>query len=360
MKKNMMIYPFGPQTTPIVRYIDMLETVVVQPVASKSWSFCEVDIENFDGGSSQIKSISYDFEDSFDKCDLIYVPYENNILTLKDYKTLIDRIVESEKHAIISHDLEKKLNYNLSNFENIDIYDFDDTEIEFKFEQIVPISIPVILVMGDGINCNKFEIQLTLRKFFQDKGYSVCQFGTKEYSRLFGFKSLPRFIFGSKSLKDKIIRLNYTIYREVMREKADIVIVGVPGGVLPISKEHPGDFGEFAYMITNAVKPDITIRSLYYNNYPSEFFKKDRLMCKYRLNSEVEYYNISNTKLVFPYDRYSELDYLTIKSNNIVNYVTSQNDKTDGYKCFNVLEENNLADAYNQILSQLIGNQVVI
>lgn len=358
MKKNMMIYPFGCETTPLIRFIDMIEEVSVLPVASKSWSFCKNDIGNFDGGSSKIGTISYDFETSFNNCDFIYIPYERNILKIEDYIELINKISKFKKRIIISQDLKNKIGESFS--KNVEHYSFYDEKITPKFEQILPINIPVIMVLGDGLNCNKFDIQLSLRRYFLNKGFSVCQFGTKEYSEIFGFKSLPKFLFDSGTLRDKIIRLNQLIYKEIMNKNYDLLIVGVPGGVMPISEEHPADFGEFANIITNAVKPDIAIRSLYYNRYPSEFFENDIQMSKYRLNSEVEYYNIANKQLVLPYDRYSELDYLTIKSEEILRYILEQNKESKGYMLFNSLEEGSLTHTYDNILNQLTKNQVAI
>jgi len=360
MKKNMMIYPFGCETTPIVRNLDMIKEISVLPVASKSWSFCKNDIANFDGGSSKIEEISYDFEKSFEKCDSIYIPFERNILTIDNYIALIDKISKSQKRIIISRDLKNKLGTNISKFDEMGVCDFYDEKLEIEKEQILPINIPVIMILGDGINCNKFDIQLSLRKYFLSKGFSVCQFGTKEYSSFFGFKSLPKFLFDSVCLKDKIIALNHLIYKEVSDKKHDLLIIGVPGGALPISEEHPTDFGEFAYIISNAVKPDIAIRSVYYNKYPKLFFNNDILMSKYKLSSEVEYYNIANKQLVFPYDRYSELDYLTIKNEEILNYISIQSKETEGYMLFNSLEESNFTCVYDNILKQLTENQVTI
>ena len=145
-----------------------------------------------------------------------------------------------------------------------------------------------------------------------------------------------------------------------MKANYDLIIIGVPGGVLPISEEHPSDFGEFAYLITNAVKPDIAIRSLYYNNYPDKFFENDKQMSKYKLNSEVEYYNISNKQLVYPHDRYSELSYLTVKSKGILDYIIKQNDDEKGYILFNSLEESSYNNAYDNILNQLSTNKITI
>lgn len=48
-------------------------------------------------------------------------------------------------------------------------------------------------------------------------------------------------------------------------ESLDVIILGVPGGVMPYSSEIPNGFGEPAFIIANAIKLDIAIYSTYIN-----------------------------------------------------------------------------------------------
>lgn len=56
----------------------------------------------------------------------------------------------------------------------------------------------------------------------------------------------------------KKLRFNHYVNYIANSEDADIVIVGVPGGVVPISNKL-FDFGIMNYMVANAVKPDYVI-----------------------------------------------------------------------------------------------------
>ena len=51
-------------------------------------------------------------------------------------------------------------------------------------------------------------------------------------------------------------------------------IIWIPGELLPLTKQKPGNFGIIAYEILNAVDPDFTILSLYKDEYKEEYFEE--------------------------------------------------------------------------------------
>lgn len=122
--------------------------------------------------------------------------------------------------------------------------------------------------------------------------------GTKEYSSLFGFEALPAFLFESGGLREKILRLNHLIYDKVLQEKADLFIIGCPGGIM---RHNPFDFeeyGELSYLIGNAVKADASVLSLYCAPYDDSTLTNFANICKYRDNADVTRINISCKDIV--------------------------------------------------------------
>lgn len=358
---KIMIYPFGKETAPIMRNIDLINNVEIQLVTDINHDIYIKEYPELDGNQI-IHNLSNDFEKSLNESETVYVPFEKAYFSIERYIETIEKIIKSEKRVFLSRDLYKELtNIEYKFADKVTTYDHHrNMKLKVKTREIFQINVPVIIVLGDGLNCNKFDIQLSLRRFFKNKGYAVSQLGTKEYSDLFGFDSFPSFIFEDGKIDDIIIALNHMVYSKIINEKPDLMIIGVPGGVLPISEEHPEEFGKFAYMITNAVKPDIAIRSLYNNDYTDRFFENDMQMCKYKLDSIVEYYNISNTRLIYPEIKYGDLTYLTINNNTSENYIEEQNQKNTHYTLFNVLGNHNVEKVYEQILEQLSQNKVQI
>ncbi|MDR2654489.1 MAG: hypothetical protein LBC56_00225, partial [Oscillospiraceae bacterium] len=118
----------------------------------------------------------------------------------------------------------------------------------------------------------------------------------------------------------------------------------------------PEDYGEFAYIMANAVKPDITVRSLYYSKHIKECLSNDMLMCRYRFNSEAEYYNISNTKLIVPQENFSELQYLSLGADDseLIDF------KAKGCCVFNSLNPESAELVYNSILNKLASFKSIV
>lgn len=357
---KIMIYPFGKETIPIMRNIDLINNVEVLLVNDSNYTtYSKGNLELSE--NLNIHNLSDDFNKCLNESDIIYLPLEKNYFSIERYIETIEKLIKTEKRILLSRDLYKELiNIGYEFADRVTTYDCRKMEMKVKIREIFQINVPVIMVLGDGLNCSKFDVQLSLRRFFKRKGYSVSQLGTKEYSNFFGFDPLPSFIFEEGKLEDKIIALNHLIYSKIINEQPDLMIIGVPGGVLPISEEHPEDFGKFAYMITNAVKPDIAIRSLYSNEYSDAFFENDIQMCKYKLDSIVEYYNISNTRLIYPQNKYDGLMYLTVDNKVSESYIDGQNQKKVNYRLFNVLENHNVEKTYEHILEQLSQNKVQI
>lgn len=137
-------------------------------------------------------------------------------------------------------------------------------------------------------------------KKFQEQGYKVSQVGTKRYSALFGFHVLPQF--PEAPLWKKILLYNRYFKDIVSREDPDVLIVGVPGGIMPIDERHNELFGETAIAISKSLNPDVTILSLYLVKVDSAFLSDIEKYFRYALGVSLDYFHLSSSKLVFEQD----------------------------------------------------------
>lgn len=161
--------------------------------------------------------------------------------------------------------------------------------------EILNIDVPVIAIMGIGQNVQKFNLQLYLRNRFIDKGYKVSQIGTKKISGLFGFHSLPDFMFDNEySDVDKVYAFNRVLKGISVQEKPDVILLGIPDSLLALNNKHRFSFGLYAYEILNATQPDFVITSLMANgDYNDEFYSQISEMAKYKYNVNIDAYFIS-------------------------------------------------------------------
>ena len=49
------------------------------------------------------------------------------------------------------------------------------------------------------------------------------------------------------------------------------IVIGIPGGIMPLSEKYTNDFGILAFMVANALQPDFTVLSLNFDHYVEGF-----------------------------------------------------------------------------------------
>lgn len=220
-------------------------------------------------------------------------------------------------------------------------------------ESIIKISTPIIFVLGVAQKTQKFEIQLALREKFINEGYKVSQIGSRRYSEFLGFHSFPDFMYNhSIGEINKIVLFNRLIAQIEMEEKPDVIIIGIPGGVMKLNNIMTNKFGVFSYEISQAVTPDVAIFSTFYEDYTPEYFMRINNSIKYKLGYEVDCFNLANVQ--FDWDNAHEVQrpvYLTLSSKFIDEKIESF--KQGDVPLFNVLNESDTENMFRFIVDKL-------
>lgn len=216
--------------------------------------------------------------------------------TMVDYGTFDSIILvdsEMSRHPFIEEGI--KQGKNIINIEREKDFDISYLD-EIKEEQ--QITVPIIFVAGVTPYTEKFQVQIALRKKLQENDYQVSQIGSKRYSRLFGFHSYPDFWYGSMNNEQKIVSFQKYVKYIAAKEHPDLILIGIPGGIMAVNKKHHFDFGVTAYMISRAVDADyVIINMLYSKSYTEEALEEIRQACRYRFNFEIDSFHLSNTLL---------------------------------------------------------------
>ncbi|MBR5799693.1 MAG: TIGR04066 family peptide maturation system protein [Lachnospiraceae bacterium] len=229
-----------------------------------------------------------------------------NILSFEDYDKALKLFVQKGIEVVLAtgkyDDALMKNNSECSSLIK-DIHDIKlVTEISVEEAESLEkrdISVPIIAILGTGYNVSKFDIQLYLGTNFIKKGYRVSQIASKKAGELFGFHSTPDFMFNNKySNQEKIFKYNEYVRLISKTEKPDVIIIGVPEPILPLNKKHPFNMGIIAYEVMNAVDVDYTILALMHGVYSDEFKDEMNNFFKYRYNTEIDDFYISNFTIV--------------------------------------------------------------
>ncbi len=268
----------------------MKEKVILFPCDREIISFMDyIDFEEYEiSGLCVLEDSSVDVEV---KTDIPVLDVKNIDFKLFDTIILIDETYHT--HSFIKKCIEngKKI-IDIRVEEKIDIEKLDAISEEQK------ICIPVIFVVGITSYTEKFHVQLTLRKHLLDSGYKVSQIGSKQYSNIFGFHSYPSFMSETIDNTKKILLFRKYVKCIEQQEQPDIIVIGIPGGIMGANRKHHFDFGITAYMVSHAVEPDYVIMNMLYNpNYTEEQLEEINQTCIHKFNWRIDSFHLSNSLL---------------------------------------------------------------
>ncbi|MCS4481257.1 TIGR04066 family peptide maturation system protein [Clostridium botulinum] len=185
--------------------------------------------------------------------------------------------------------------------------------------QLEKIQTPIIFVLGTGDRSGKFEIQLCLRENLMQMGYKVSQVGSRNYCELMDFHSFPQFMYSTEiTEEEKVIYFNNFIKDIELNDNSDVIIIGIPGGIMPFNDKYTNGFGILAYEISQAVKPDAAVFTTLYEDYNKEYFESIDNTIKYKFGFEIDCYNLSNIQFDWmKFENLNEQFYITLDYNFI-------------------------------------------
>lgn len=348
-KRKTLLYPYSAQFSSVLRHKELLPNHYISAVVSPvGWGITGKDAGVADSGYEIGMIVNKDFEESLNLCDAVI--FCESVYDL-DFDTIlfpqILRAIQCKKDIVITIPIDKEKRNLISHHANLNgisvsFYGNDDSEIEYTIPEsnyIYNIDTPVVFVLGMGDRTNKFDIQLSLRENIQKMGYKISQIGSKRYCELLGFHSFPSFMYSTKLTEtNKIIMFNYFIKNIEKIENPDLIIIGIPGGILPMNEKITDNFGIFPYEVSQAVVPDLTVFSCYQSDYTEEFFRELKNLVKYRFNNNIECFNISNAVIDS-----ADVMYGGVKTyfNVFSEYVDDKNKLYNSYgqKVFNILNQ---------------------
>ena len=187
-------------------------------------------------------------------------------------------IKASEKYVFLSNE------YGITIPEARTLYDFD---------------IPIIAVAGMGENCNKFEVLLMLKSIFNKLDINAAIVSSNELGYLFGTYTLPRFLFREDiCFSNKVTYTNRMLFSIFKDTRPDVIVIDLPGGIMPMSEYENNHFSEIPLTISNAAKFDYGILCTYYvPQIPSHALNPLQEACRYKYGIPLDAVCISRQKL---------------------------------------------------------------
>ncbi|MDE7433353.1 MAG: TIGR04066 family peptide maturation system protein [Lachnospiraceae bacterium] len=295
-----LIYPYAPEFIPVVRYNEIIKNGEIALLSAPS-GFALQDRDGFVWGTEKS---GYQIQDTADTSlyDGIWITPEITYMQDSDIESAFNRLDIKGKtvyySALLSPTKEDVLFNILKNHKPLQIIHRKQKDINFEWvtgNVINKIQTPIIAVAGIGSSSQKFDIQLYLRKYLLQMGYKVSQIGTKPYCEMLGFHSLPDWMFDNTYTDvEKIYAFNNYVKALELNEKPEVIILGIPEGIMPFNEKHSQGYGIKAFEIFSAVHPDYLLVSLYNGKYNQDFFDEIRNLARYRFHAEIDKFYVSN------------------------------------------------------------------
>lgn len=164
---------------------------------------------------------------------------------------------------------------------------------------ILQIQTPIVFVFGMFEHTEKLDTLLYLHKGIQQFGYKVKSILTrKNETDSNDFVSFPDFMYDKQySDTDKIFFFNHFVRRLELEDKPDVIVIGLPGEIMPLDEKHNGNFGVFPYIISNAIHCDYAVMKLFHNYYDPTFADKIQEIVKNKFEIDINAFAVSNSIL---------------------------------------------------------------
>lgn len=347
--KKAVVFPINYDNREIIQYSSLIEdyTIVLGIVLEKFSDDTFPDDKVLRYSDLEIESIEFDTIIFLSRVE----DYSPDL-----YSSLINKAINLKKEIVITSDIYELFQNILKDYEktviikkNKEIEDLKNNYDKQELKMLKNIRTPIISVIGMGDYCNKFSCELELRKFFVSRRYKVLQIGSKNISFLFGFENLPDFLYQKDySLEDKAFLFNYFVSFYEERYQPDVILIGIPGGILPVNNKILNGLGEIPFAIMNSIKVDIGILCIYHNAVENHIIDEYIKCCKYRFNTIVDNILVSNTAFTFDMDR----DMRSLKYYHLKKSIHIDNNDCKGKEVFSICNaETMIENIHNRLLN---------
>jgi len=347
MNKKLAMFPMTREQCATARYSDLM--------SGYSLSYCLVpdfrhiegaDISQIDGGDFvDINVYSYS-TGKLQACDVIFLDYDTRLPEIDLYKSVLDDAAKFGVEVVLSRALEAEMGMSS---------DVASTTVERVFNTLYEIDCPVVTVLTQGERTDQFAVELALRKYFTEAGYSVSQLSSYKAGIFFDIPNVPDFIREPGDTFDKIVGFNHYVKDLTDREQPELMIIGVPDAILKYNDRVLQGLGIIPYIICTAVESDAPVFCMHHASYNQEYFDNMSLHFLHKYGSEATIFNIANCGIVPDAGMEGEeLDYFDIPSDFVLHSINDM--EHEGYEIFNVLNSKSAIALAMAVETALAGN----
>jgi len=349
MKKRLTIYPFVEEAIPLLRNKDKInEFEIVHCIMPNDWT---IDTDDEEVLKKLCPVSEFYSQDYINETDVLLICKPKQDVEFSFYSDIINHVRENRKQLMYVKELSQIIK-NVVIADDVFLNQTDES-IAFTSSELSDITVPVIMVLGLGENCDKFNIQLGLWDYFIKSGYKASLISSNVIAKIMNADLIPSFIDSPElTFSQQVLHVNKYVKSVQEKSNPNVIVMGVPGGVIKYNQAIPNGYGYTQFVIGNAIKPDVSILSLYCGEYKLEYIKEMQQVCHYRFGINVGYFHISNKALDYDIET-KKLNYFTVDmSYHIENVVKPQ----EHIPAFNIYDNKSSEMVFSSIMEELQTN----
>lgn len=334
--RKAVIYPYTIEDTFLLRY-NLFHYREIQPVSLAEDQYNGLDAGVIDFGETLGIRVSDDFDSCVAETDDVIVTrldkyiFESIIVAINKGKNIISLQYSNEFSAKVQLACEKK------EVEYRDLCNVANPDLPLKDMVITTFETPIVFVCGMSEMTQKSEVLFSVYSGLREKGYKVSAIGSRLYEVSPSIHGFPMYLLKNNDEYSKIVYFNNYIKSIEIRERPDVILIGVPGGVVPYDTKHNNKYGILAYLVSQAIgNVDYAIFTMAYNDYDKDFFDFINPYVKYRYGFEIDMFHLSNIFHDLNID--GSDDVILMKSKRVISKVDELK-KLNDIKLYSVLKD---------------------
>lgn len=352
--KKLLMYPYSPRYDGYIEYWNHKNIIIQSLVCPKGWwnEKIKANIGNKE------YSIKFDFEEELSICDVVWFVSDDKIIL--EEELLFENIAKAinwKKEIIYTRyepfDQYRKVIQWIPKHQSLMLKKHNANR-DFLINKKIcyPISCPVVIVFGLEENTQKFEVHLSLWKEFERRGYSVSNISSRKDSELINMHSMPDFMF-TKRLDgaEKVVLFNHFVKSIEIKEEPELIIISIPGGVVPFDEFNSNYYGMLAYYISHAVPSDYAIVCIPFYEELDGDFREIANSLYYKFGFNIEYCHMSAiaTDITSYFDTH-ERDFVQVNEKYYKEIIS----RMKGKNIFNLLDKNVAANVVDNLLKKMV------
>lgn len=364
--KKMAIYPYNRKFASVIEFLPILnkDIEIVAVCSPKGFAMDGMDAGAVYRRSKMGLTISSDLDSAIRGCEILLIPdFE---MKEAQRKRVLDKVLQCVDYvdelwcALQLNDEETAL-LSMCCIQHGKVFTpFCGVEESINTRgkelrlQVLPVPVIFVAPMVDKIDTLEALLMLTSR--FRELGYGVCSITTKAYGEMLNITPMPSFFLSNhstKPLNEKIILLNQFAIDQMRLQKADVIIMELPGGLLPYDRKIKESYGILSYMISISIIPDYVLLCVPSDIKDAQAMGRIKTFIQNRYGFSIDSINITNTYINWIDSNEKNditLDFADVE--NIPKRLNQIHERIDDF-AFNVLDGSNRQALFEHVLQTL-------